>query len=81
MVHLTKQHIIDLHVVYGGGIPVEDAIVTPSIGIGGKTDQNGNFIYKVIDPVKSRSEYERASSHAQREKYNPARHRNSGHVD
>jgi len=53
VVRLTKQPFIDCHVAYGGGIPVEDVIVTPSIGIGGKTDKNGNFIYKVIDPVKS----------------------------
>jgi len=53
VVQLTKQPFIDCHVAYGGGIPVKDVIVKPSIGIGGKTDKNGNFIYKVVDPVKS----------------------------
>jgi len=53
VVQLTKQPFIDCHVAYGGGIPLEDVIVTPSIGVGGKTDRNGNFIYKVIDPVRS----------------------------
>ena len=53
VVQLTKQPFIDCHVAYGGGIPIKDVIVKPSIGIGGKTDKNGNFIYKVVDPVKS----------------------------
>ena len=53
IINLTKRPIINVQVAYGGGFPVENATVTPSIGKGGKTDKNGNFIYKVIDPVKS----------------------------